>query len=64
MATRFIRCPLCYGRLAVSDEADHEFDLHIHRLSGHCRAIEPPKRPKERKPREALQKFSDEWSDY
>lgn len=48
MARRFIRCPKCYGRIATAEDADDEFDLNMHRLSGFCRAADAPK---ERKPR-------------
>lgn len=48
MAQRFIRCPKCYGRIVTVEDADDEFDLDMHRLSGNCPAAVAPK---ERKPR-------------
>lgn len=41
--SKYIRCPSCYWRLAVSEDADIAFDLEIHRLSGNCRSHVPPK---------------------
>lgn len=65
MASKFIRCPHCYWRLAVAEDADIAFDLDMHRLSGHCRAYEPPKAPKERTPRQnALNRLDDWMGDY
>jgi hypothetical protein len=47
--SKFIHCPNCYWRLAISDGADIAFDLEMHRLSGNCRAQAPPKDRAERK---------------
>lgn len=57
---RFIRCPLCYGRLAIADGADAAFDLEMHRLSGHCHAQEKPKERAPRKPKNGLNRL-DDW---
>lgn len=60
MAPKFIRCPLCYGRLATAEGADAAFDLEMHRLSGHCRAYVPPKGRTPRKTDNSLNRL-DDW---
>ena len=64
MASTYIRCPNCYWRLAISEDADVEFDLEIHRLSGNCRAHVPPKERAPRKPKAALSRLDDWIGDY
>ena len=60
MARKFIRCPLCYGRLATCEGADDAFDLEMHRLSGNCRAYEPPKQRPQRTNTNSLNRL-DDW---
>ena len=56
-----IRCPKCYGRLAIADDANVDFDLEMHRLSGHCRAAEKPKERAPRKPSAHAFNKLDDW---